>query len=295
MYYKTFLHDYTRKSIDKCIRNKIYNEEGVLSKVEIHFGVRKLLFKVKPYKSDFPLILSNVKLLLKIPTIMYDVTYIEDKPYLIYLDKSSVKLSDYLNYNIKKYKERLTYTSLDSESDNSEDEIPFESRAPYSVPYKIPEGKNITSYYSYLNNSSLLLLRFRQLIAFNWVMCLSYPHNVKVENNILVEPYFYEPCEAFDTYGSDAVVFIYTNEDLNINTQYTKKFISGDFDTPKTIIREYFNNSQELFYEHVSRIVMNIDPNKLKFELLKIVNYHNKEYIPWVNLVYERVLNAKNF
>ncbi len=183
----------------------------------------------------------------------------------------------------------------------------------YNIFYKLELDGNKYLMYKSINDISLLefekfnvnskkiinsnITEIRKILVFNWLMCVNQNTLSEVKNNIRITTFSDNRVINFKNISSCHLnlIFNYFNESLEFNNMYSKKYLtSGSKDLPKTIIKEYFDNSIELFYDYVCFIMDGIDPTNLKIELLKIVRKYNQEYIPWVNVVYERLLSAKN-
>jgi hypothetical protein len=138
------------------------------------------------------------------------------------------------------------------------------------------------------------IVGIRNIIAFNWIMCVNQNNVSDIKNHIFA--FTFEENKFADIPNYHDLLFKYVEESLDVRKMYRSKYLlRGSKDIPRTILKEYFENSPELFHQYVEIMMEKIDPEKLRYELLKIVREINQEYIPWVNLVYERVSNARAF
>jgi len=141
------------------------------------------------------------------------------------------------------------------------------------------------------------IIYIRRILTFNWLMCVNQNDISEVKHNLKACPFV--KSDIADVKNSSNLIFYYINEDLPLKYLHNDKnpskyLISGSKDLPMTIIKEFFSGSKELFYKYVSMIAKGIDPNKLKFKLESIVNIYDKKYTIWINLVYNRFMNAKD-
>jgi hypothetical protein len=117
----------------------------------------------------------------------------------------------------------------------------------------------------------------RNIFVFNWIMC------VKNSYDIYVRPF--SSVDFLDTKKCDSVIFFSKGEK-------TFHYFEEKSDVPKLIISEWFDKSVELFYEYAINMIKNIDCDKFRFEITKIIlGYKNQEYLSWLNVVYNRIRN----
>jgi len=153
------------------------------------------------------------------------------------------------------------------------------------IKYVIYENNNNVPLSEYSKNCNfkgkLAHLELQRVFAFNWLMCL----NSNYENKIYVFPNSIKPF-LMDMKTNTRVSIASINEQ-----SFTYDTNKGDIS--KNIIKQWFNNSMEEFYEIIGLLIMNIDIDALRQELIKIVNRYDNNYISWVNSVYERMINIK--
>jgi hypothetical protein len=121
----------------------------------------------------------------------------------------------------------------------------------------------------------------QQIFIFNYLMCI----NSNFENNIYVFP-SYDRASIIDTKYEYCVSFKVINEK-------SYKYDSSDSEISKRILKEWFNNSIDDFLRIASKMVRSMDPDLLRFELLKIVRKYNDDYVSWVNSVYNKVREVR--
>lgn len=292
MYYNQPLGDYNKDGIDitKYIVNIYSDEKGDIHDITIKTKENYYSFGIIPQniesKSDFSMILTNAKILFSIPYLEYN---------LVRISKNS-KEQKYLIFNGSEYIHFREYI----------------------------KHRKIKSYNLY---------KLRRLICFNWLMNVKIPLcSKKLISNMRVQHEYSSFCIT-DIKNTDDVSFYFINEELasksnikdsefHTSPESLKLEIDKLFSNIK-IIRDYFKDENEFrnleskifkdenptsnegvlerykvslrnsFIKRVLDLIEKIDPEKVKYELLKIVQEYNEDYIPWVNLVYERILNAK--
>lgn len=120
----------------------------------------------------------------------------------------------------------------------------------------------------------------QRLIAFNWVMCIPTVNNT--ESKIYVRAL--NPTHNIDR---NTIVYPYTCNERDFARDVSSCDISD-----KTLNR-WFDGSRELFYAHVRKIVKGIDIVKFKSEFEKIILMTNSLLVPWVNIVYDRMVSIQ--
>jgi hypothetical protein len=137
-------------------------------------------------------------------------------------------------------------------------------------------------------NKSIYERDIRKLIIFNWLMCIN-DISLNLENKFYVRPI--AKVKVSNTRKNNMVIFYSINE-KGFNYLNSKEYEKSS-NIPISLVKEWFNNSIELFYEYVNDMINDIDCDKLRNEASKIVNKYDKEYISWVNAMYNRVRDAK--
>lgn len=286
MYLTPLLNHFTNKPIDKYIINKSFNDKGDLEIVQLHFSNEEESSKEQSSQEPKPpkIILGILGYILvkdedKDTIRTFRMTPLKSCKDVFPIIMANVKnlfgiVSNFYNVVLVEEKPHL---------------IQLYNNSIFLTEYM--KGKE-----NYLFNNYNFLNSIRKIIAFNYLMCVPFPVNSRFENNILVEPYHLNTNGGTcikDTKNSTSVFYIYVNETLKVEKQYTKKFIDDEINVPKSIINRYFEKSDELFQKYVGDIARDIDTEKLRFELVKIVNLYNPDYIPWTNAVYNRFLSSK--
>jgi len=135
--------------------------------------------------------------------------------------------------------------------------------------------------------SPVFIYSLRKMFAFQWIMCM----NTINDDKIFVRPLHSNVTKVVN---SDRVVPVSIGE-------LTYKIDSAVL--PSKIIKTYFDNDIELFYEIAYDIIKEYDPVDIKFKMSKIIkkyeseSLYNKTLMFWVNSVYERVnivINCNN-
>lgn len=130
-------------------------------------------------------------------------------------------------------------------------------------------------------NGKILKLNLQRLFVFNWLMCI---------NNNLEHKIYTFPARNLDniteTKTSKNVYFITVNEK-------SFKYSPDECQISQTILKKYFEDSNEKFEDLAKMMVRNINMDKLRTELLKIVKKYDESYISWVNVVYKRLSDFK--
>jgi hypothetical protein len=129
----------------------------------------------------------------------------------------------------------------------------------------------------------------KKMLIFNWLMCVN-DLSLNIENKFLVRPLL--NYKVADTLNSNFICVCSTNE-KGFHYLNTKEYEAYN-NPPSTIIKEWFDNSIEKFYEFTKNMVCQIDSEKLRMEATNIVNKYDKDYISWVNSMYNRVRDVKN-
>lgn len=130
-------------------------------------------------------------------------------------------------------------------------------------------------------NGKLLKLNLQKVFVFNWLMCI----NNNLENKVYTFP-DRSIDNISDTKTSEKVHFITINEK-------SFKYTPEECEVSRTIIKKYFSDSDEKFDKLAKLMLRDVNPTKFKIELLRIVKKYDESYIPWVNSVYQRLMNLK--
>jgi hypothetical protein len=124
---------------------------------------------------------------------------------------------------------------------------------------KTPKNKITPLFYS----------EIRKIFAFRWLMCL----NCNYENKLDVR-----------VDGGSA---------FPISCKETTFSLDGDKNAcriPKNVLKEWFENKEEIFQDTVKELLNDRDPNYLKIEIVKIINKYSNKYIGWANSIYNKVI-----
>jgi hypothetical protein len=129
----------------------------------------------------------------------------------------------------------------------------------------------------------------RRIFVFNWLM-VGNDNTLSLENKILVRPCSFSKIQDSNMISpKNSILFFIT---INDNSYLSIKE-SHKYDISKSIVKEWFEGSMELFYDYVGRFLETIDVSKFRDIALKVVRKYNSTYTNWVNIVYERLMNSK--
>lgn len=117
--------------------------------------------------------------------------------------------------------------------------------------------------------SPIFVNEMRRLFAFRWLICLNCNFENKVEVRILEN--FHIPISCNET------TFSLDNTSMKCRI-------------PNTILKDWFENDDILLDKCIKELLENRDPNKLKFDIQKIINKYSNAHISWCNSIYERAL-----
>jgi hypothetical protein len=144
--------------------------------------------------------------------------------------------------------------------------------------YIISQATNdvlLEEYFSEIKRSAitpLFMIEMRKIFAFRWLVCLNCNFESKIEvriNHGLIFPVScYETTFSLDSGSSKCRI-------------------------PNTIIKDWFDNDDEILEKTVKFLLEDKDPTLLKFEIQKIINKYSNRHIAWVNAIYEKLL--RNF
>jgi hypothetical protein len=153
--------------------------------------------------------------------------------------------------------------------------------------YLIYRSHNHISVEDYLKVNSIkyIIDSVRDIFAFNWFMCvkngvcLSYEKNIKIRTfNPLIT-----------NIGECTLSLLpYTIGETGYISDINKDIISP------TILNKWFDGKLETFYKVARRLLEGIDADAFRNYLEEIINFYNKDYISWVNNVYNRVKFIKS-
>jgi len=174
-----------------------------------------------------------------------------------------------------------------------------EIKGVYKLPrinYNIVIYKNV-KYLAYLYSNDITLNEYknisdkryyqkdiRRLIAFQWLMN-------GLHYDIKVCSLFYSPLLSIDRYR---IVSFYTCKEKDYVYQGSRGS-SNSFknDIPKNILKEWFDNSLELFYSEIGELMTNINIDDFKKIVTKIINKYSDKYYYWLNDTYLKLQNHK--
>lgn len=212
--------------------------------------------------------------------------YIEGKLYneKNKLVKIKLKSNDGITLNVLKYKTPFIFMLNEMKKHfRCIHKVEYNIATINDIDYLLYEDYDNISLANYIEKSDYKKrlsaeLEIQMLFAFNWLMCV----NNNYENRINVFTYtnFYK---CLDIYKTNKVYFQSVGE-----KSYNKNF---KYDISKFILNKYFNGSMENFNKIVSILISEIDPNKVKFEMEKVVKKYDESYMWWVNIVYEKLLS----
>ena len=142
--------------------------------------------------------------------------------------------------------------------------------------------------YKEYNNKNMknVIENIRMIYVFNWLI-VGTENSLGLEDKIYIRPF---GLSSIEETKKSSIVCLITVDDRSypyINPDKIK------YDISNTIVKEWFEGSIELFYDYVGKVMDKIDISKFKNISSKIVKKYNKNYINWINVVYERVSNAK--
>lgn len=148
--------------------------------------------------------------------------------------------------------------------------------------YKDLDNIPLKEYLKFNNlDNSYKKYEIQQIFIFNYIMCI----NSNFEDKIYVFPSFCENIIS-DMIYTDSVFFKVVNEK-------SYKYDSNNSEISKRILKEWFNDSVEKFQEMSYEMVKAINPEKLKWELERIVSKYDNSYVAWINSVYNKVKEVK--
>ncbi len=159
-------------------------------------------------------------------------------------------------------------------------EIPLDDYIKLFSPLEISNKNKITN----IGLRSSFINEVQRIIAFNWVMCIATINNT--EGKIYVR--CLDPTVKITTENfRDVVVYPFTCNERD----YSKDVANCDI-TDRTL-NKWFRNNRELFYEHIKKLTKGIDIEYFKIDFEKIIRSTNTLLIPWVNIVYNRMLSIQ--
>ncbi len=115
----------------------------------------------------------------------------------------------------------------------------------------------------------LFINEMRNIFAFRYLVCL----NCNYENKINIR--------------TDSVPYPISYQETTFSLFADKSSCR----IPKTIIKEWFDNDDMIFYDTVNLIMKDKDPMLIKFEVESIIRKYNDKYIGWVNSIYDRIMH----
>ena len=114
----------------------------------------------------------------------------------------------------------------------------------------------------------------RNIFAFRYLVCL----NCNFENKIDVRP------------GNDNPFPISCRE-----TAFSLDNESNTSRIPKSIIKRWFNGSDEILTDTAKELIADRDITFIKFKIQDIINtYESGRHMGWCNSVYDKMLMVKN-
>ena len=150
------------------------------------------------------------------------------------------------------------------------------------IAYKDFDNIPLKEYLKYNNlDNTYKKYELQQVFIFNYIMCI----NSNFEDKIYVFPSFCETIISDMRYAS-SVFFKVINEK-------SYKYDSDESEISKRILKEWFDDSLEKFQEMSYEMVKGINPEKLKWELERIVSKYDNNYVSWINSVYNKVKEVK--
>jgi hypothetical protein len=138
-----------------------------------------------------------------------------------------------------------------------------------------------------INNKKYYIKDIRNIFVFYWLMNVK-NYSLSLDNYIYVRSLNFSEIE--NVKDSDLVCF-HSIYDKGYNLLEN----SMTHDVPNSIIKEWFDDSVELFYEYVGKMIKSIDCEKFRQVFTKIIKKYknNNDYISWVNITYSKLLNSK--
>jgi hypothetical protein len=198
------------------------------------------------------------------------------------LEKLELNIQDNLIVNVINYKNNFTFIINECKNIFNIIETNYNIVSINDKPYLIYKNYNDIPLKNITITDFSNLYRLQKVFVFNWLMCI----NCNFENKIRVLPDFhnYEVCD------------IRNSTNLFFKTVGEKSFKKDNYEDilPRHIIKKYFNDSVENFYEIVKIMLKDIDVDSLKNKLIKLCKENGEDYIYWVNTVYKHLLNLKN-
>jgi hypothetical protein len=143
---------------------------------------------------------------------------------------------------------------------------------------------SLKEYKSYKeSNKEICMIDARAMYVFYYLMCIK-DISLNEDNSFYIRPLL--KSDIVDTKNTSSFCLI----SIDNKSFY---YFSKDCKIPISIIKEWFDNSLELFYKYVGEMVKDIDVDKFKFKVLEIVKSYDENYISWVNAVTENLRNSK--
>jgi len=144
-------------------------------------------------------------------------------------------------------------------------------------PYIMTRSHNDVSLLEYFTHvkrselSSLFINEMRRLFAFRWILCLNSNYENKIE--VRIDGDLHYPI----SYSESKYSFITTENGCRI---------------PQTILKDWFDGSNELLDTHIRSLLENKNPDDLKCKIRDIINKYSNKYVSWVNSIYDRIIHS---
>lgn len=119
----------------------------------------------------------------------------------------------------------------------------------------------------------------QRIISFNWIMCIT---TTNTESKIYVRCLNPSVKITQDNFR-DIIVYPFTCNEKDYSKDITCCDISDK------ILNKWFFGSREVFYEHIKKLMKDINIEDFKIQFEKIIQYINPLLLPWVNVVYNRM------
>ncbi len=154
------------------------------------------------------------------------------------------------------------------------------------VKYLIYKNHNEVSLVDYLNRNDKENVDYliKRIFVFNWIMCVKNGLCLSFENNI-----FIKSLNLFPTNTIECKDFIHTFSINEYNFTY-----NVDKTISPAILNKWFDGKLEKFYEIAKDSLDGINPETFRGIFKDVINFYNPDYIPWNNVVYERMIFLKN-